>query len=364
MCNSFYCTGFDGYAYSGLGTNPFINRRYVAYSALNSLFDSFYPERIQRCSCSDTIGNLLNACPPTGYINGDADFMPAPGSNIPPMKNELSGLGYMPEIPTFTQDTSGLPEIPDANLLGMILSPDIMSAGAMPPMADPMLAMMQGATNDPMALMGLMSLMSAPSAKPQQKKPSGTNNNSSVQSVQISPNDSTQVSHSADGKVKIGAAVFKRIQQIAQKINCDPQDLMATIYKESKFETNAWNGHTAVGLIQWTQIAIDDLNQNYGMNLTKEKIAAMDVMQQLDLAEITLVREKEVAGFAKNQRLSAADLYAMNYLPGKAKQQVLASRGENYYERNAGLDINRDGRITKDELNSRVQEGRRFVSMA
>ncbi len=181
----------------------------------------------------------------------------------------------------------------------------------------------------------------------------------------VTSND-TSVTYKKNGHVKLGKAVQQRLQQIAQNVNCDYKDLFGVMYKESGFKTvpDNWNGKSAVGLLQWTDIAIQDLNQRYGLHLTKQGIANMTIMQQLDLAEITLKREKEVAKFAGNQRLTSSQLYAMNYVPRGAKSDIVASRGDGNYEGNEGLDINGDGKISQLELATRVNRGKAFMDLA
>ncbi len=166
--------------------------------------------------------------------------------------------------------------------------------------------------------------------------------------------------------IKISKDIENRIKQMAVKLNCDYMDLIGMIWAESKFDKGAWNGKTAVGLIQFTQICIDDLNNKYGMNLTKQKIEKMSVFQQLDLAEKALLRAKEVAGIPQSQRLSAADLYTINFLPGRFKSHAnkayITKRGENFYAQNSGIDVNKDGFITREELRQFVQKGRNYVT--
>ena len=55
------------------------------------------------------------------------------------------------------------------------------------------------------------------------------------------------------------------------------------------------------------------------------------------------------------EKLDAGELYALTYLPARANRSVLAQRGEKYYSWNKGLDLNKDGKITKDELAQRVE---------
>lgn len=148
---------------------------------------------------------------------------------------------------------------------------------------------------------------------------------------------------------KLDKNFLNRVKQIAQKLNCDYKDLLAVMNSESGISTSRWNGTTAVGLIQFTDPAIETLNRNYGLNLTKDKIAKMSAMEQLDLVEKLLVISKSY-NFAADARLSAADLYSIVFLPGRANRNVLCSRGEAYYDQNKGLDKNNDGKITKNDL--------------
>ena len=151
---------------------------------------------------------------------------------------------------------------------------------------------------------------------------------------------------------------MNKVKSIAAKINCDYKDLLGLIYSESSFLTvpKNWNGKSAVGLIQFTNTCIADLNKIYGLNLTKEKIAKMSALEQLDLAEKSLLRAKQVAGFSSSHRLTAGELAAINYLPAYAKRDVVTQRGGQGYARNEGLDINGDGKITKSELEQRIKQ--------
>ncbi len=163
-------------------------------------------------------------------------------------------------------------------------------------------------------------------------------------------------------KVKLSATVINKVKNIAQKINCDYKDLIGVIYAESRWKTDNWNGRSAVGLIQFTQTCIDDLNQIYHLNLTKEKIAKMNIMQQLDLAEKSLMRAKKIAGFPSSHRLTASELYAMNLYPANAKRSYcVLRRGERGYASNRGLDLDKDGKITPNEIASIVNQGKMQV---
>lgn len=165
-----------------------------------------------------------------------------------------------------------------------------------------------------------------------------------------------EIDRSFQNSGKLDINFLNRVKQIAQKLNCDYKDLLALMNSESGLNPNAWNGTTAVGLIQFTDLSIADLNNKYGLNLTKEKIAQMSAIEQLDLVEKYLTIAKSYS-FSANARLSAGDLYAITFLPGRANREVLCTKGEknangqllNYYESNP-LDVDGDNKITKSDL--------------
>ena len=67
----------------------------------------------------------------------------------------------------------------------------------------------------------------------------------------------------------LGPEFLAKVKQIAKNLNCDYKDLLAVMNAESGLKGDAWNGRTAVGLIQFTSLSIADLNKTYGLNLTK-----------------------------------------------------------------------------------------------
>ena len=423
MCNSFYCTGFDGYGYLGFGRNPWLNSMYSNLYSLNSLVNSFRGGRSNRgsnccCSngnsgnngsggCSGDLGSLLNGT--GGSSSSIGDSLPMPGSNVPPFK-----IAELPEYPAVTPYQPPVYTCDDITPgYSGILTPDLSTIGAMPPVANPLLALLLGGGlcgMDPCdvaqllnsgVLPGTSTLTSSTpvnstptSSTPTNSTPvnstptsSTPTNSTPVNStpttstptnstpVNSTPSSSTPsssaptnaVSFSGNGVVTLGADIVSRVNQVAQGIKCNPADLMGVIYKESSWRTvpRNWDGRSAVGLIQWTQTSIDDLNQHCGTNgLTKADIAQMDMLQQLDLAEITLRRAKTIAGFDPNHQLTAGELYALVYAPGNASKEEIARRGDSLYSGNEGLDINRDGTITKSELAQRTNDGSRFVATA
>lgn len=157
---------------------------------------------------------------------------------------------------------------------------------------------------------------------------------------------------SAKGKELLSNPDFMyKVQKIASELKCSTEDLIAVMNAESGLNPAA--GTNAVGLIQFTAPAIKALNQ-HGCNITKEELRNMDAVKQLDYVEKFLKMSKAYR-FSADDELSAGDLYAIIFLPGRAKGDFLAKSGEAYYSANKGLDINKDGVITKDELSQRVK---------
>lgn len=149
---------------------------------------------------------------------------------------------------------------------------------------------------------------------------------------------------------------INKTKEVARNLNCDWKDLMALMQAESGINPQAWNGNSAVGLIQFTDDAVAELNRVYGLNLTKEKIAQMSDVEQLDLVEKYLKHAKSYK-FSPSARLSAGDLYAITLLPGRADREILTTRGERYYNNNP-IDEDNDGVISKQDLEKRLQKKR------
>ncbi len=144
------------------------------------------------------------------------------------------------------------------------------------------------------------------------------------------------------------------VKKVASHINCDYRDLLAVMNAESGLKANAKNGTMAVGLIQFTNSSIQELNKVYGLNLTKEKILNMSATEQLEYVEKYIEMAKK-RRFSSNEKLDAGDLYSLIFLPGRANRNILTQKGESFYNFNKGLDTNKDGLITKAELAQRVR---------
>lgn len=118
----------------------------------------------------------------------------------------------------------------------------------------------------------------------------------------------------------------------------------------------------AVGLAQFTQTAIDDMNRfrGKGNKLTKSKLAAMSFDEQSKVVTeylSTALGRKNMQG----KEISAADLYTAVFSPaaiGKSMDSTIYSLNGSArnYRANKSLDTNNDGKITKAELTARLND--------
>lgn len=159
-------------------------------------------------------------------------------------------------------------------------------------------------------------------------------------------------------EVKSNMSFKEKVESVAKSLNCKSEDLLAVMNSESGLKANAINksGQGAVGLLQFTTPAIKELNK-HGIKITKEELLKMDAVKQMDYVEKYLKIAKSYS-FAKDAKLTAGDLYALTFLPGRASREVLTKNGENFYSCNRPLDINNDGQITKSDLEARMNRFR------
>lgn len=160
---------------------------------------------------------------------------------------------------------------------------------------------------------------------------------------------------SADSNIKnnskkLGPEFLNRVKEIANNINCNYKDILALLNSESGLESTAVNRQTgATGLLQFMP------KTAYELGTTTEKLLRMSPVEQLNYVEKYFKMVKKYAGFSSNQKLSSGDLYALTLLPKYAKNEVLTEKGRLSYKQNKGLDINKDGKITKTELSKRIE---------
>lgn len=143
---------------------------------------------------------------------------------------------------------------------------------------------------------------------------------------------------------------FVKVTAIAKDLKCSPDDLLAVMNSESGINASARNPHGgATGLIQFMPSTAK------GLGTTTDNLKNMSAYDQLDYVAKYMKNTKRTAGMG-NQSMSAADVYSLIFLPGRANRDILTSSNEVYYKWNTGLDIDGDGNISKADLNRRIKK--------
>ena len=145
----------------------------------------------------------------------------------------------------------------------------------------------------------------------------------------------------------------RKVALIARRLRVDPSDLMACMAFETgeKFSPSVRNaaGSGATGLIQFMPSTAK------GLGTTTDALARMDALLQLDFVEQYF---QPYVG----RMTSLEDLYMAILWPaavGKPDGHVLFAKSDTAWKRyfqNRGLDVNKDGVITKAEAAAKVRK--------
>ncbi len=170
----------------------------------------------------------------------------------------------------------------------------------------------------------------------------------------FSDKDSTVKDTNKRNIKKKEATFLTKTKQIAKRINCSYKDLLALMNSESGLNEKAVNSSSgATGLIQFMPATAKELGTS------TEELRKMTALEQLSYVEKYLVKNKKMAGFKDNEKIGSGELYALVFLPARAKREILTDSTEKYYAANAkALDLNKDGKITKTELAQRLRSHR------
>jgi len=147
---------------------------------------------------------------------------------------------------------------------------------------------------------------------------------------------------------KVGGPFKAKVIQISGGLGCDPSHLMAAMAFETgeSFSPSIRNKMSgATGLIQFMPKTAASLGT------TIDALAAMSAVDQLDFVR------KYLNPF-KNRMKTLSDVYMTILFPvavGKPEAQVLFKKPSKTYEQNSGLDVNKDGQVTKGEAAAKVQ---------
>lgn len=146
---------------------------------------------------------------------------------------------------------------------------------------------------------------------------------------------------------KVSFDFRRRVMHMGQRLGVDPSWLMACMYFESRLDPTAVNPQSgATGLIQFMPSTALELNT------TVEQLRAMTAVAQLDYVERYL-KQYVALGYK-----TIADVYMAIFWPaavGKpGNYAIVSDETSKVYVQNKGLDLNKDGTITKDEAASYV----------
>lgn len=155
---------------------------------------------------------------------------------------------------------------------------------------------------------------------------------------------------------EVRAEVVARFHTLARFIGCSADDIAVVVKGESSFNLKAFNASGgASGWFQWMPATAADLGT------TTAQIRNMTELQQLDLYE-KYIRRLGLQGKIRN----VLDLYLANFFPaavGKPLTFLIADKDgktdtritdtawlKKVYSQNAGLDQNKDSRITVSDI--------------
>ncbi|MDX1906121.1 MAG: transglycosylase SLT domain-containing protein [Bacteroidia bacterium] len=141
-----------------------------------------------------------------------------------------------------------------------------------------------------------------------------------------------------------------KVREIAGMLDVPPEWLMAVMYSESRFDAAAVNlkGSGATGLIQFMPATATELN------VSLERLRNMDPVHQLEYVYMYLQRVRERYG----EFTTLVDLYLAILFPRGMNQDpcfTLYAHPTVAYQQNAGLDENKDSRVTVSDIDRRMQ---------
>ena len=141
---------------------------------------------------------------------------------------------------------------------------------------------------------------------------------------------------------------LNEVKAMAGRLNCDYRDLLGVMNAESGLNSQAVNSKSgATGLIQFMPQTAASLGTSTG------QLKNMSPTQQLKYVEKYLSQQIKSNGL-QGKRLSAGDLYTLVFMPAKSGNNIISTAGTKAYSWNQGLDLNKDGLITKSELGQKV----------
>ncbi|MEZ4886855.1 MAG: lytic transglycosylase domain-containing protein [Chitinophagales bacterium] len=145
-------------------------------------------------------------------------------------------------------------------------------------------------------------------------------------------------------------AFEEKVRQVCDDLKIAPEWLMAVMHAESRFDASVSNhkGSGATGLIQWMPATAKDFN------ITVEKLRNMNHIEQLDFVYKYLDAKRKL----HRQYESLTDLYLAILYPRALEEEYCFSLYEQpsaAYKMNSGLDEDKDGRVTVQDIDKFVK---------
>lgn len=141
-----------------------------------------------------------------------------------------------------------------------------------------------------------------------------------------------------------------KVREVAKRLDIPPEWLMSVMYSESRFNAGAANfkGSGAIGLIQFMPITAKDMGTS--VHYLKQ-LGHIDQMEYV-YRYLQAVRQK----YGEYKTLT--DLYLAVLYPRAREGEMCYSLYENptkAYKQNIGLDEDKDGRVTVNDIDKRMR---------
>ena len=136
--------------------------------------------------------------------------------------------------------------------------------------------------------------------------------NEELEPTDETPKINEELAKSVDNK--LGDGFTDKLEEVSRNINCDPNDLLTVLFCESSLDPKSTNDSGAVGIMQFMPSTLKELGY------TTEDIKNMSASEQLVVVQKYFEKNNY---YHKDEKLTAAQLYAMVLAPGKANREVL-----------------------------------------
>lgn len=168
------------------------------------------------------------------------------------------------------------------------------------------------------------------------------NNNDDVSNDSIIPAKVKGIVINRSGAALKEPGFMDGLKKVASNLGVNADDMLKVMTKESGLNPAAVNRHSnATGLIQFMP------STARGLGTTVEELRNMSGVEQLKYIEMYYKNLGIKSG------MDVGDIYILNFYPAainKPRDYVIASSGSKIYSQNAGLDVNKDGKITVQDV--------------